>query len=109
MANVREKMRLSVWQSIIETIDFMRLFYRSPNRPLSHFPQCLATLPLPTDGSRSTQFRETVCSLGIFKLRIQILEHCTNSSRYIEWSSIVGWMEGGGRRVYQDYAQLSLD
>lgn len=69
----------------------MRLFVMVPELPKGAALewQCLATLPLPTDGSRSTQFRETVCSLGIFKLRIQILEHCTNSSRSYSYAFLV--------------------
>jgi len=82
--SVKEKSNANISQC-------MRLFVLVPELPKGAGLewQCLATMPLPTDGSRSSQFRDTVCSLGIFKLRIQILEHSTNSSRNYSYSFLV--------------------
>lgn len=82
--SVKEKTNANIAQS-------MRLFVMVPELPKGAGLewQCLATMPLPTDGSRSNQFRDTVCALGIFKLRIQIFEHSTNSSRNYSYSFLV--------------------
>lgn len=94
--NVKEKSSSNISQS-------MRLFVLVPELPkgASLEWQCSALLPLPTDGSRSSHFRETVCALGIFKIKIQILEHCTNASRNYSYSILatVAMSDGEERKT----------